>query len=376
MTTIKIALVANSVWYLANFRLNLARSLQDAGFEVIAVAPPGADSARIEATGVRFVPMLVGNSGTNPASDLLLFFRLFRLLRQERPAVFLGYTIKPNIYGGLACRILAIPSVHNISGLGTVFIRVTWLTRVVRILYRQALKSSGKVFFQNSDDHELFVKLGLVQAGKTQVLPGSGVDLARFSPPSVVESDSAAPFRFLLVARMLWDKGVGEYVEAARKLKAEGRDVECRLLGFLGVDNPTAIPPETVASWEAQGFIHYLGAAEDVRPHLAESDCVVLPSYREGTPRSLLEAAAMARPIITTVSVGCRDAVDDGQTGLLCRPRDADDLADKMRQIMDLPQAARAQIGQKGRSKMERQFDEAIVIDRYMRAVKSLVGTP
>jgi glycosyltransferase involved in cell wall biosynthesis len=372
----KVALVANSAWYLANFRMNLTRSLQEAGFEVIAVAPPGTDSARIEAAGVRFVPLLVDNKGTNPASDFLLFIRLFRLLRQERPAVFLGFTIKPNIYGGLACRMLAVPSVHNITGLGTAFVRESWLTRVVRILYRQALKNAGTVFFQNPDDHELFVKLGLVQAGKTQILPGSGVDLARFSPHPVAERDGTAPFRFLLVARMLWDKGVGEYVEAARKLKADCRDVECDLLGFLGVDNPTAIPPETVAAWEAQGLVRYLGAAEDVRPHLADCDCVVLPSYREGTPRSLLEAAAMAQPIITTDAVGCREAVDNGQTGFLCRSQDADDLADKMRQMMDLPQIARVQMGQMGRSKMERQFDETIVIDRYMRALKSLSGLP
>lgn len=374
MTRVKVALVANSVWYLANFRLNLASALQNAGFEVIAVAPPGAHSTRIEASGVRFVPMPVDSKGSNPVSDLLLFFRLFWFLLQERPSVFLGYTSKPNIYGGLACRMLAIPSIHNITGLGTVFVRETWLTRVVRILYRQALKNPAKIFFQNPDDHELFVKLGLVQAEKTDVLPGSGVDLARFSPRTTTDRDCAAPFRFLLVARILWDKGIGEYVEAARKLKAEGRNVECQLLGFLGVDNRTAVSAEKVATWEAQGLIHFLGAAEDVRPYLADADCIVLPSYREGTPRSLLEAAAMARPIITTDAVGCREAVDDGKTGFLCRAQDADDLANKMRQMMDLPQIARVQMGQMGRWKMKCQFDEKIVIDHYLSAVEALAG--
>lgn len=370
--TQKIVLVANSAWYLANFRLNLARVLQDAGFEVIAIAPPCSDSARIEAAGVSFLPLPMDTKGTNPIQDLVYFLRLLRLLRQERPAVFLGYTIKPNIYGGLACRILALPSVHNISGLGTAFIRETWITRLVKILYYQSLKRAGCVFFQNPDDHALFVKLGLVRAEQTDILPGSGVDLARFSPRTLAERDNAAPFRFLLVARMLWDKGVGEFVEAARKLKAEGRSVECSLLGFLDVDNPTAVPSQTVAAWEAEGVIRYLGSTEDVRPHLAETDCVVLPSYREGTPRSLLEAAAMARPIITTDSVGCRGAVDDGETGFLCRPRDANDLADKMCLMMDLTHFARTTIGQMGRAKMERQFDEAIVIERYLDVVTSV----
>jgi len=366
-----IALVANSAWYLANFRLNLARALQGAGYEVIAIAPPASDSARIEAAGVRFVTLPMDIKGTSPIHDLAYLFRLLRVLRQNRPDVFIGYTIKPNIYGGLACRILAVPSVHNISGLGTAFIRETWVTRLVQVLYSQSLRKAGCVFFQNPDDHALFIKLGLVRAEQTEILPGSGVDLVRFAPQPVAERNGTAPFRFLLVARMLWDKGVWEFVEAARKLKAEGRSVECRLLGFVDVENPTAVPSQTVAAWEAEGLVRYLGAAEDVRPHLVETDCVVLPSYREGTPRSLLEAAAMARPIITTDSVGCREVVDDGETGFLCRPRDADDLAEKMRLIMDLPHDARATMGQMGRKKMERQFDEAIVIERYLDVVTS-----
>jgi glycosyltransferase involved in cell wall biosynthesis len=238
------------------------------------------------------------------------------------------------------------------------------------------LKNAGTVFFQNPDDLDLFVKRGIVRAGQARALPGSGVDLERFATAPLPEREDGIPFRFLLIARMLWDKGVGEYVEAARQLKSEGRAVECQLLGFLGAENPTAIPPETVAAWQRDGIVCHLGSAEDVRPHIAAADCVVLPSYREGTPRSLLEAAAMARPIITTDAVGCREAVDDGETGFLCSPQNAADLAEKMRQMMDLPQAARAQMGQMGRSKMERQFDEAIVIDRYLQAIKTLVGTP
>lgn len=374
MTT-KIALVANSAWYLANFRLNLARALLEEGYEVIALAPPGDDSARIEAAGVRFVPLSMDNKGTNPARDLTLFFRLVRLLRQERPAAVFSWTPKPNIYGGLACRVLGIPSSPNVAGLGTVFVRETWVTRVVITLYRLGLKNAETVFFQNPDDRELFLKLGIARPEQSRCLPGSGVDLETFSPHYVAERYSSAPIQFLLIARMLWDKGVGEFVEAARILKAEGRTVEFRLLGFTGAINPTAIPIGIIKAWEREGLVSYLGTAEDVRPHIADADCIVLPSYyREGTPRCLLEAAAMARPIITTDTVGCREALDDGETGFLCRAKDGADLADKMSRIMDMSEYARGEMGRRGRVKMEKQFDEQIVIDHYCEAARRMTS--
>ena len=368
--TCKIAISANSAWYLANFRLNLAKALQDAGCEVIAVGPPGADAARIEAAGVRFISVPMSPNSMNPLRDIDYFMRLFRILQQERPSACLSYTVKPNVYGGMACRLLGIPAILNIAGLGSVFIRDGWLARAVQLLYRLGMSRAYRVFFQNPDDMEMFLRRGLVTLDQSDRLPGSGVDLEHFSPVPLPEPGAHAPFRFLLIARLLWDKGIGEFVEAARQLRAEGRAVECQLLGFLGSENPSAVPPEEVEAWERDGVITHLGTAEDVRPHIANADCVVLPSYREGTPRSLLEAAAMARPIITTDSVGCREVVDDGSNGFLCRPRDAAGLADKMRRMMDLPHPARAEMGQMGRKKMVREFDESIVIDRYLQAVK------
>jgi len=356
----KVVISANTAWYLANFRLNLARALQKAGYEVVAVAPPGKDTARLESAGVRFVPVAMDNSGTNPLTDLALLLRLWRTLHRERPAAYLGYTVKPNIYGGLACRLLRIPSVHNVAGLGTVFISDTWLTRVVR------------VFFQNPDDMAQFVGHGLVAGERAERLPGSGVDTAWFAPVPDAPADGC--FHFLLPARLLWDKGIGEYVEGCRRLRAEGRAVECQLLGFLGADNRTAIDRETVEGWEAEKVIRYLGSTDDVRPMLAAADCVVLPSYyREGVPRSLLEAASMARPVITTDAVGCREVVEDGVNGFLCRPRDADDLAEKMRRMMDLSREQREEMGRRGREKMIREFDEHLVIDRYLDVVRELV---
>jgi glycosyltransferase involved in cell wall biosynthesis len=327
--------------------------------------------------------MPMDNRGTHPLRDALLLMRLIRVLRAERPAAMLGYTVKPNIYGSIACHLLGIPTINNISGLGAVFISHGWVTQVVQFLYRQALARSAHVFFQNGDDEALFLSRGLAPKGRTGLLPGSGVDLVRFAPvvrfaPISAEGDSlrgseqqaARLFRFLLIARMLWDKGVGEYLEAARVLRQAHPQIESAvefaLLGFLDVKNPAAISRDQMNAWVEEGVVKYLGSTDDPRPFVAGADCVVLPSYREGTSRSLLEAAAMARPIITTDVEGCREVVDDGINGLLCQVRSGKDLAKKMSRMLSLPVEERDQKGRAGRAKMERQFDEQIVIDRYL----------
>lgn len=365
----KILISINTTWNLYNFRAGLIRALIDAGFEVVAVAPPDDYIPKLLGLGCRYVPLPMDNKGSHPGRDLLLFWRFLGLMRAERPDVYLGYTVKPNVYGSLAAQACGIPVINNIAGLGAVFIKRSWLTRVVMVLYRLALKRSARVLFQNEDDRQTFIDEALVRADSTDTVPGSGIDLARFSP----RPRGAGPFRFLLVARLLWDKGVGEFVDAARKLKALNPSAEFCLLGFLDVQNPAAIKRAEVKAWEAEGVIRYLGVAEDVREHLARADCVVLPSYREGTPRSLLEAAAMARPVVTTDAVGCRDVVEDGDNGYLCRLRDADDLAEKMRRVLELTDAERAEMGRLGRAKMEREFDEAIVIEKYLGAIRASV---
>ena len=404
----KILFAVNSVWNLVNFRAGLIRALVQAGYEVVAVAPPDEHVSRLVALGCRYIEMPMDNRGTHPVRDALLLMRLIRVLRTERPAAMLGYTIKPNIYGSLACHLLGVPTVNNISGLGAVFISRGWVTHLVQFLYRQALARAAHVFFQNGDDEALFLSRGLAPVGRTGLLPGSGVDLVRFASVirdrtdvalSVatgagegarertnievevqVEADSAfsdnapRPFRFLLIARMLWDKGVGEYVEAARALRQSHPQVECALLGFLDVKNPAAISRAQMNAWVDEGVIQYLGSTDDPRPFLANADCVVLPSYREGTPRSLLEAAAMARPIVTTDVEGCREVVDNGINGFLCQVRSGEDLAKKMAQMLSLSVEARLAMGRAGRAKMERQFDEKIVIDRYLAVLQRVCG--
>lgn len=408
----KILICLNTAWNLVNFRGGLIRALVAAGHEVVAVAPDDKYAAGLKALGCRFVPLHMENGGTNPVKDALLTWRFLRLFAHERPNVYLGYTVKPNVYGSLAAHMMGIPVINNIAGLGAVFIRGGLLVRVVRGLYRMALSRSAKVFFQNPDDQALFIGGGLVRSEVTELLPGSGIDLRRFAPapistggqcpaslpvrgphqavggPSRNHGDGAATtkrdavvsdapatktFRFLLIARMLRDKGVGEYVEAARQLRQRWTQAEFCLLGFLDVQNPAAISRAEMDAWVAEGVVNYLGVSDDVRMQIATADCVVLPSYREGTPRTLVEAAAMACPIITTDAVGCREVVDDGINGYLCQVRDAADLAAKMEQMLSLTSAQRVEMGLRGRAKMEAEFDEGIVIDKYLSAITTIV---
>jgi len=363
----KVVIAVNTAWNLYNFRAGLIRALLEQGYEVVAIAPFDEYAKRLEALGCRFVPVPMSNRGTHPCRDFLLFCRFFLLLRKEKPSIFLGYTVKPNVYGSSAAHLLGIPVINNISGLGSVFIKNGLLARLVRILYRVALSCSARVFFQNDEDREEFVSEGLVALSIADRLPGSGINLTKFAPAPLPGSSS---IRFLLIARMLWDKGVGEFVEAARLLKRRGVNAEFCLLGFMDVENPTAISREQMNEWLAEGVVGYLGVSDSVQEEIAQADCVVLPSYREGTPRTLLEAAAMARPIVTSDAVGCREVVDDEINGYLCKLKDASDLADKMERIMSMSVVKREAMGLRGREKVEREFDENIVIRKYIDAIE------
>ena len=366
----KVVIAVNTAWNIYNFRAGLIRALIKEGFEVLALAPPDDYVPHVKSLGCRYVALPMDNKGTHPGRDLRLLWNFYRILRRERPKVYLGYTVKPNVYGSLAAHALRIPVVNNIAGLGAVFIRQGILTWLVRLLYRLALRSSQCVLFQNEDDRRMFISDGLVKADRTHRIPGSGIDPNAF-PYIEPNSLNGRPFRFLLIARMLWDKGVGEYVAAAEQLRMRYADVEFQLLGFLDVQNPAAITREQVRAWVDRGLVNYLGVSDDVRPHIARSDCVVLPSFREGVPRTLLEAMAMGRPIIATDAPGCRDVVDHEVNGYLCRTRDAKHLAEMMERMISLQQGHRVAMGRKGREKVERQFDERIVIERYLDLISA-----
>lgn len=373
-----IAIVSNTAWYLFNFRLNLMRVLQAAGHTVVAVAPDDAYAQRIRDAGVIFEVVPISGGGTHPVRELQSVLRLGRVFGRHKVELVLSYTPKGNLYSALACIFLGILFVPNVSGLGRAFIRKSLVTWVAKTLYRLTFGRALQVFFQNLDDMAVFINGGLVRSERVERLPGSGVDLSRFVVAPLVMRAANAPV-FLLVARMLWDKGVGEYVEAAHRVRAQQPGAHFQLLGFMDVDNPSAVPRAQMDEWVAAGVVEYLGPTDDVRPFLGQADCVVLPSYREGVPRTLLEAAATGRPVVTTDAPGCRDTVIDGETGFLCRPADASDLADKLLHFITLTPGQRQAMGQRGRAFVEQNFDEQLVIQRYLEVVRQVaesVRTP
>lgn len=364
----RVLISINAAWNVVNFRAALVRALVADGHDVVAAVPDDGALNKVSALGARVAVLPMTSGSTSVLGDLALLWRYLRLIRRERPAAYLGWTIKPNTYGSLAARLLGVARINNVSGLGTAFIRESWLTRVAEALYRLGLRGSSTVFFQNADDRALFLERALVDAGQTALLPGSGIDPAHYDPAPWTRAEDGT-FRFLLVARLIRDKGVREFVEAARIVRQAHPQARFQLLGFLDVDNRTAISRSELDQWLAEGVVEYLGAAEDVRPHIAQAHCVVLPSYREGLSRVLLEAAAMERPAIASDVPGCRDVVLSGRTGLLCKVRDAADLAAQMGQLLAMPEPACAEMGRAARERVIRDFSEAAVIAAYRQAL-------
>ena len=370
----KIIVTANSSWNIVNFREGIVLELISNGFEVVIVSPRDEFVPRLLDLGCYYININIDKKGVNPINDLYLLFQYLKIFYKERPDIVLSYTAKPNIYSSIAAGIYEIPVINNISGLGTAFIRGGLLGTIVSFLYRVSLRKSKCVFFQNNDDKILFLNKSLATENQVDILPGSGVNLKYFQPSnSDVTNKNQDEFVFLLIARLIWDKGIQEYVDAARLIKKDNSNIRFQILGFLDVDNQTAVLRSDVDSWVEEGIIEYLNATDDVRPFIEKSDCVVLPSYREGTPKTLLEAGAMGKPIITTNVEGCKDVVDDGVNGYLCKVRDYNDLAKKMNNLLALDSKDFERMGLQSRKKMELEFDEKIVIAKYINLVNNTV---
>ena len=364
-----ILITVNAAWNVVNFRRPIVEAMIADGHSVTVLAPRDDSVAALERLGCRFLPLEMSVKGLNPMQEVKLIGRMRKIFRTERPDAIFSYTIKNNIFGALAARPLGIPFIPNVTGLGTAFLSGGFLQRIAEGLYRRAFRNLGVVFFQNEDDRDLFLERRLVTQQQARLLPGSGIDLIHFAATDYAKNEDAPVL--LMIARLLRDKGVLEYVAAARKVKSDHPRARFQLLGAVGAANRTAIDAATLKSWQEEGAIEYLGTADDVRPHIAAAHCVVLPSYREGAPRTLIEAAAMARPLIATDVPGCRAVVEDGVTGYLCKVRDGDDLAKSMNTFLALPQAEMAQMGLAGRAKMAAHFDQAIVVEAYRNALAS-----
>lgn len=378
-----VVLTANTAWNLAHFRAPLLRAFSANGVVLVALVPADASVKKLQDMGCTVERLSIPAHGRNPWSDLMLFWNYLRLLHRYRPAILLSFTVKPNIYGGLAARFLGIAQIGNISGLGTAFIEGGWLGRLVGMLYRLGLGRAQTVFFQNPDDRDFFLLRRLIRHSQACLLPGSGVDLQHFVPmgkPSATLQDSILsqqPFVFLFIGRLLGDKGLLELVQAfkllqqqlCQKLHSALPAAFLRILGPDGGTNPTAIASQVLRQWSEDPQLELIGPVEDLRPFIARADCVVLPSYREGTPRSLLEAAAMGKPLIATDVPGCREVVQDGQNGFRCRVKDPQDLMKAMLKMMQLSDTQRQTMGRASRKLAEEVFDEKIVIDKYLQAM-------
>ena len=373
----KIVLFANTDWYLYNFRRSLALSLHRAGHELLLLSPPGPYGEKLQALGLRWEALPMERRSLNPLRELSLLRHLVRLLRRERPALVHGFTIKCAVYGSLAARLAGVPArVNAVAGMGYVFTsndaKARALRPVVRGLLRLALDGEGaRLILQNADDVALFERAGLVDPARIRLVRGSGVDCSRFVKRS--GERSGGPLRVLVAARLLWDKGLEEYVTAARELLAEGRRIEFLLAGTPDPGNPAAVPEDTVRSWVEEGVVNWLGHVDDMPTLLGAVDVVALPSYREGLPKTLIEAAACAQPLITTDVPGCREVVTDGVDGLLVPVRDAKALAQAIRRLDDDPTFAR-RIGEKAWAKAHTEFDERIVISRTVDVYRELCG--
>ncbi|MCF6339836.1 MAG: glycosyltransferase family 4 protein [Sulfurimonas sp.] len=366
-----IVIVLNNSWYAYNFRFNLARSLKVNGYKVVFIAPYDEKYSELIKHEFDVFDINIDAKGINPLSDLRTLISLYKLYKIIKPDIVLNFTIKPNIYSSIISGLLGIKSISNITGLGTLFIKQSFITKVAKFLYKIALGFNSKVFFQNKDDKNLFIKNKLVLKEKTDLLPGSGVDLNKFIPVGKNENDKK--FKFLLIARLLKDKGILEFIEAIKIIKKKSKNIEFQILGAVRVENKTAITKYELQTWIEEGLVKYLGTTDNVQAIIANSDCVVLPSYREGTPRSLLEACAMKKPIIATNVVGCKEVVVDGVNGYLCKVKNVNDLANKMKMMIDLSDDERITMGKAGRKKIVKEFDEKIVIDKYLESIKEIL---
>ncbi|CAM6540851.1 glycosyltransferase family 4 protein [Enterobacter hormaechei] len=368
-----IALVANTLWSVYNFRRGLINSFIGNGHKVTIIAPIDDYAKRLEELGCSVVNIHIASQGMNPFTDLVLILKLKKIYSQINPDFIFHYTIKPNIYGSIAAWLSNKKSIAVTTGLGFVFNKSSFLTKVISQLYSFSFNFPKEVWFLNEDDKAVFISKKIIKEYKSFVLDGEGVDTQYFYPvDSTKHSDDSVTF--LLVARMLWDKGVGIYVEAARKLKVQFPNAKFQLLGACDVENPSAIPKDVIDSWNKEGVIEYLGVTSDVRQIVSQADCVVLPSYyREGIPRTLMEAASMGKPLVTTDNVGCRNVVIEGVTGYLCQVKNVDSLVDAMRNLIQLSPEARNEMGTKGREFMLRRFDEKIIISDYYKAIEKYI---
>ena len=356
----RILILSNHSFMLWQFRRELIQTMLQSGMEVTLGVPFGDHIEDFRALGCKLIDIPVDRRGINPVRDLQLFRQYRDLLKTEKPDMVVTYSIKPNIYGGFACRLLKIPYCVNITGLGTAF-QSPVISRIVTVMYRTALKKAKAVFFENAGNAEFFLEKKVATAAQQVLLSGAGINLQHYALQPYPEND---PIRFLFLGRLMKEKGVDELLAAVKMLYDDCFDIHLDLVGFFEDSYK-----EQIDALCEQGIATFHGFQQDPRPYYAAADCVVLPSYHEGMSNVLLEAAATGRPLITSYIPGCREAVDEGRSGFTCRPRDKYGLYEAMKKVAQLPREARMEMGLAGRRRMEARFDKQTVGEDTMNAI-------
>ena len=374
----KLTISANFAWNIYS-RRNLLKAFKKEGWEVIAIACQDNYAEILEKElSVKFYPVRLENKGMNVFSDIHCFFSYLFLYCKIKPDVVLHFNSKPDIYGSMAASILGIPSVNNVTGLGMTFDRNDLVHTIVSCLYKTAFYAKKNfVFFQNKDDLACFMSAKLININKTDLLPGSGVDIERFHPTTSSKKTSVTGSDlFLFSGRLVLSKGIREYLEAARIVRRLYPNTRFDIIGEHEAHLSSFIPFSEIIEAEKAGDVFFLGNVADVVPLIAKADCVVLPSYyREGVPRVLLEAAAMGKPLIAADSIGTREPVRDGINGYLCKPRDAQDLADKIIRFICLSDDKKKAMGMDSRKIAENEYSDAIVIAKYLERLSCISDT-
>ena len=360
-----ILILANSVVGLHSFRKEVVKAIVDAGYTVYVAFPDKDERAEyFNSIGCRYIDIPFERRGINPLKDVLLLLNYWKSIKKIKPVAVLTYTIKPNVYGGLASAISGVPLIANITGLGDSLENPGLLQKLTMALYKLGLRKANTVFFQNSSNKEFCIKNGLVRAEQTQLLPGSGVNLHHHI---YQEYPSDGKVKFLYIARLLKDKGVDEYFEAARVIRERHPETEFQILGPC--EGKYKKDLEELCN---KGVVKYLGTTSDVRPFIGNAHCCIMPSYHEGLSNVNLESAANGRPVITTDVPGCRETVDNSVTGILCQARSADSLIEAVEKFIQLPYEQTIKMGINGRKKMEREYNSQLIIDAYDSRISML----
>ena len=346
--------------------MGLIKALQQQGYSVVLIAPKDDYSNRLKELGCKHYHIDIDNKGTNPIKDIKLSYQFYQLFKKINPDMLLIYTIKPNIYGGIISKLLNIPTLNVIAGLGTVFLNNNLSAKIARWLYKVSF-TNNRVLFENEDDCKEFIAKDLIKKSQAILIPGSGINTEAFQPKNKVSNSKNLVF--LLIARLIKDKGVVEYIEAIKSIRDKYPTVQFKILGSYYFGNPSSISKDEVEHWIDDGIIEYLGYTDAVLEEIEKADCIVLPSYREGLSRVLLEAGSMSKPIITTNVTGCRDVVDDSENGYLVPPKDSKSLSKAIEKMIALSNKDRRVMGQKGRIKVINEFDEKIVIKHYLNVI-------